>query len=105
MSGRLAQAIEHARKAQASVQARLNEITARLSELSSTQKEEEEVTEDHKPPEEPAKVDLKGKGKATLTILEPSLTTLTKSQLEAEMKDLTELLEDVSLKVYNTLFH
>ncbi|GJJ11114.1 hypothetical protein Clacol_005345 [Clathrus columnatus] len=89
-SGRLAQSIEHARKAQASVQARLDEITARLKELLAN-KEEKAV--------ESEKVDVKGKGKATLTVLEPALSTLTMDQLEGEIKDLTELLEEVSLKI------
>lgn len=95
-SGRLAQAIEHARKAQASVQARLNEITTRLSELS---KPDEAKTVEIEAPKSAAKADMKGKGKAVLTDLEPSLKTLTRSQLEAEVKDLRELLEEVSLKV------
>lgn len=97
-SGRLAQAIDHARKAQASVQARLNEITTRLSELSKPDSDEAKTVE-IEAPKSAAKVDLKGKGKATLTDLEPSFKTLTKSQLEAEVKDLRELLEEVSLKV------
>lgn len=96
-SGRLAHAIEHAKKAEASVQARLDEITARLKMASTTT----EV------PQSETKVDVKGKGKATSNRIgsELSLEKMTKVQLESELKELQELLEDVSLKVSHCQLH
>ncbi|KAF8523009.1 hypothetical protein JB92DRAFT_2885752 [Gautieria morchelliformis] len=87
-AGRLAHAIEHARKAEASVQARLDEITSRLKTVSTMNSAE-------------VKVDLKGKGKATSNRIgaELSLDELSEAQLEVEVKELQQLLEDVSLKI------
>jgi HAT1-interacting factor 1 len=86
-AGRLAHAIDHARKAEASVQARLDEITTRLKVVSTMNTQE-------------VNVDLKGKGRATSNRIdaEPSLEELSKAQLEVEVKELQQLLEDVSLK-------
>ncbi|KIJ55652.1 hypothetical protein M422DRAFT_151223 [Sphaerobolus stellatus SS14] len=83
--GRLAQAIDHARKAEASVQARLDEVTARLQKPFTKQEGE-------------SKPDVKGKGKATY-VAELSLEDMNKEQLQAELNELQALLEDVSLKI------
>ncbi|KAF8518978.1 hypothetical protein BU17DRAFT_48239 [Hysterangium stoloniferum] len=93
-SGRLAQAIEHARKAEASVQTRLNELETRLNGLSAKDNAGKASSEEKKP-------NAKGKGKAISTILtgEHALTDMTKEQLEVEIKELRGLLEDVSLKI------
>lgn len=89
-AGRLAHAIDHAKKAEASVRARLDEITAQLKTGSAT-----------KGPQPDMKVNVKGKGKATSnnTGSELSIEDMSKTQLESELKELQELLEDVSLKV------
>lgn len=86
--GRLSYAIEHARKAEASVQARLDEVTARLQKAGKGGGEPEP--------------DSKGKGKGKY-VAEISLDGMTKEQLEGEIKELQELLEDVSLKVGSSL--
>lgn len=83
--GQLSQAIQEATKAQASVQARLKEIDARLKFLEA--------------PDSKPKPDVKGKGKA-ICVNELALEEMNKLQLEAERKDLRELLEEVSLKVW-----
>jgi HAT1-interacting factor 1 len=90
-AGRLARAIDHAKKAEASVQARMDEVTARLKTASMSTKA----------PQSETKVDIKGKGKATSSRIgsEPSLESMSKAQLDSELKELRELLEDVSLKV------
>lgn len=82
-AGRLAHAIEHAQKAEASVRARLNEITTCLQSAAIDN------------------VDPKGKGKAVQPrfISDVRLEDMSKSQLEAETKELEGLLEDVLLKV------
>ena len=91
-AGRLAHAIEHAKKAEASVQARLDEITKRLKTVSAVAK-----------PQSEAEIDTKGKRKAASNglVSELSLDDMSKVQLESEVKELRELLEDVSLKVNN----
>ncbi|KAF8586365.1 hypothetical protein K439DRAFT_1387288 [Ramaria rubella] len=89
-AGRLAHAIEHAKRAEASVQARLDEITTHLKTSSIKDRVQLEI-----------KVDTKGKGKATssMTGAELSLEEMTKAQLESEVQELKGLLEDVSLKI------
>ena len=86
--GRLAQAIEHAEKALESVESRLAELRNGLS--------------GQLPPlPEPAKQDSKGKGKATAPILaqDELVHNMSKAQIEAEIKELEELKEDLGLKV------
>lgn len=87
-SGRLASAINHAEKALDSVEARLAEMRNGLS--------------GQLPPlPEVAKSDPKGKGKATTKVVAPEehVQNMSKSQIEAEIKDLESLREDLSLKV------
>lgn len=87
-SGRLKQAIEHAEKALDSVEARLAELRHGLSGQKAT-------------PSEVAKADVKGKGKATVSKLakDEDVSQMSKSRIEAEIKDLEELREDLALKV------
>lgn len=95
--GRLAHAIKHAKKAEASVQARLDEVTNRLKTVSNKAEAQSETI-----------IDIKGKGKAASNRIgsEFSLDEMSKAQLESEVKELRELLEDVSLKVVITAcFH
>lgn len=89
-AGRLAHAIDHARRAEASVQARLNEITTRLKDAS---------IKDEREPD--AKPDAKGKGKAVSAGIASDIRVedMTRMQLESEIKELQGLLEEVSLKV------
>lgn len=87
-SGKLAQAIEHAEKALDSVEARLAEMRNGLS--------------GQLPPlPDAAKADVKGKGKATFSTVaqEELVQNMSKSQIEAELKDLEGLREDLALKV------
>ncbi|KAH8110982.1 hypothetical protein DFH11DRAFT_706912 [Phellopilus nigrolimitatus] len=87
-SGRLAQAIEHAEKALDSVEARLAELRNGLS--------------GQLPPlPNQTKSDAKGKGKASGTILaqDELVQKMSKIQIEAEIKELGELREDLALKV------
>ena len=90
-AGCLAHAIEHAEKAEASVKARLDEITTRFMSASRKEETQSEV-----------KVDAKGKGKAVSTGHIASdccrVEDMTRAQLESEIKELRGLLEDLSLK-------
>ncbi|THU91533.1 hypothetical protein K435DRAFT_863353 [Dendrothele bispora CBS 962.96] len=85
-SGRLADAIAHAEKALSSIQSRIDELRQRQSNPTETSPE--------------AKPDLKGKGKATAN---PATTSDVKSmtlvQIEGEIKELSELQEDLTLKI------
>jgi HAT1-interacting factor 1 len=87
-SGRLADAIVHAEKALESVESRLAELRDGLS--------------GKLPPVGPdVKVDPKGKGKSTSTRLvrDDLVQNMPKTQIEAEIKELSELKEDLALKV------
>ena len=87
-SGRLSDAISHAEKA-------LESVGARLAEL-------HDGVDGNLPsaPNQEAKVDKKGKGKATESdVHADSVRNLTKSQMEAEIKECEGLKEDLSLKV------
>jgi HAT1-interacting factor 1 len=87
-SGRLSDAIGHAAKALASVEARLDELrdglAGKLPPL----------------PSEPAR-DFKGKGKTTKTrlVCDDVVQKMSKSHIEGEIKELEGLREDLALKV------
>jgi HAT1-interacting factor 1 len=81
-SGRLKDAIAHVEQAVATTQARLDELRAALAA-------------DAPAPSEPAK-DTKGKGKA---VASGSVAALSKSQIEAEIKEMEGLSDDLKLKV------
>lgn len=85
-SGRLADAIVHAAKALESVENRLAELRDGLS--------------GQLPPAPEAKANLKGKGKATGTRLvrDDLVQSMTSTQIEAEIKELSDLKEDLALK-------
>ncbi|KAI0046489.1 hypothetical protein FA95DRAFT_1542504 [Auriscalpium vulgare] len=85
-SGRLGDAIMHAQRALESVEARLAELQAGLD--GSLQ------------PVEAAKPDVKGKGRARPRLVTDDLVqNMSKSQIEAEVKELKGLKEDLALKV------
>jgi hypothetical protein len=87
-SGRLADSIIHAQKALESVEARLSELKAG-----------QDTAQPTSIPEEP-KADSKGKGKAKGTLArDDEVASMSKSQIEAEIKELSELKEDLALKV------
>ncbi|KAI0630693.1 hypothetical protein C8Q77DRAFT_1063100 [Trametes polyzona] len=88
-SGRLQDAITHAQRALDSVEARLAELRAALSGQGLVK------------PEQPEKEDAKGKGKATASKLlaDDAIEKMSKSQMEAEEKELQGLREDLALKV------
>ncbi|ETW78788.1 hypothetical protein HETIRDRAFT_410739 [Heterobasidion irregulare TC 32-1] len=92
-SGRLADAIMHAQRALESVDARLSELKEGLT---GTLKPAEVPT-----PAEDVKVDTKGKGKATgaKLVRDDLVQNMSRAQIEAEVKDLSELREDLALKV------
>ncbi|KAL0955274.1 hypothetical protein HGRIS_004164 [Hohenbuehelia grisea] len=89
-SGRLADAITHAQMALDSVESRLNEIKTRLAEGGSATGAS--VDE---------KKDVKGKGKAAAggSARDSLIQNMTVAQMEAEVKELGELREDLALKV------
>jgi HAT1-interacting factor 1 len=89
-SGRLADAIVHAEKALESVETRLAELRDGMNDQLRTEPREEE------------KKDLKGKGKSTgaRLIRDNLVKDMTKAQIEAEVKELNELKEDLALKVF-----
>lgn len=89
-SGRLADAISHAEKALESVETRLAELRDGLAgQLPPL-------------PEEPP-ADTKGKGKAvTKLVRDDAVQKMPKQRIESEIKDLSELRDDLALKV---LFH
>ncbi|KZT25224.1 hypothetical protein NEOLEDRAFT_373994 [Neolentinus lepideus HHB14362 ss-1] len=89
-SGRLADAIKHAEKALESIEARLAEVRLGLSGQLKVE-----------PAEEAKSVDVKGKGKATTLRLkrDDDVKYMSKAQMEAEVKDLEGLREDLAQKV------
>lgn len=84
--GRLSDSIIHAEKALESIETRLAELKEALPNSSSTA-----------PPAEQA--DPKGKGKAKADLGDVSIMRMTTSQIEAEVKELDGLKEDLVLKV------
>ncbi|TFK74963.1 hypothetical protein BDN72DRAFT_788133 [Pluteus cervinus] len=98
--GRLQESISHAEKALESVEGRLAELRAGLAGELPPLPAEDEVDKDQ--------VDIKGKGKATTSIpdvktsklvREDAVQKMAKTQIESELKELSELREDVALKV------
>lgn len=92
-SGRLSDAIEHAKKALESVLARIQELKDGLNgEL---------------PPAPVAErgEDKKGKGKATppLLVTEDLVRNMSKSRMESELQEMEGLKEDLALKVGRTI--
>ncbi|TFK85725.1 hypothetical protein K466DRAFT_494200 [Polyporus arcularius HHB13444] len=87
-SGRLGESITHAERALDSVEARLAELRTALSGQGLVKPES-------------SKTDAKGKGKATGPTLlgDDAIVHMTKSQMEAEEKELQGLREDLALKV------
>jgi HAT1-interacting factor 1 len=87
-SGRLADAISHAQAALKSLEARIAELKEKRSSAPTTA------------PETPA-VDSKGKGKAASVdiVKRDDVDSMTASQIDAEIKDLTAIHEDLQLKV------
>ena len=85
-SGRLADAIVHAAKALESVESRLAELRDGLS--------------GQLPPAPEAKASLKGKGKATgaRLVRDDLVQNMSKTQIEVEIKELSDLKEDLALK-------
>ena len=87
-SGRLADAIAHAQKALSSIQNRISELREQQSNPTG--------------PSTEAKPDPKGKGKATTNSTATSdVKSMTATQIEGEIKELSELQEDLALKVKN----
>ncbi|EIN09667.1 hypothetical protein PUNSTDRAFT_113095 [Punctularia strigosozonata HHB-11173 SS5] len=90
-SGKLSEAIVHAQRALDSTEARLTELRDRLQKG------------DQPPPTlDEAPADPKGKGKAKWTgqaLVKDSVDKMSKSQVEAEIRELSELKEDLALKV------
>jgi HAT1-interacting factor 1 len=89
-SGRLKEAIVHVEKTLESTQARLEELRAALAG---------NVPIEGTKPVEPTK-DVKGKGRAVMLNLDKdAISNLSKSQIEAEIKEMEELSGDLKLKV------
>lgn len=88
-AGRLKDAIKHVEKTLESTQARLEELQAALADNNTSSVESTAPTADEK-----------GKGKAAgLRLTKDSVNSLTKPQIEAEIKDMTEMSNDLKLKV------
>jgi HAT1-interacting factor 1 len=85
-AGRLADAIHHAQRALESIEARLVELQAGLAGTLP-------------PLPEPSDLNGKGKGKQVALALEERVQNLSKTQIEAEIKELGELKQDLALKV------
>jgi HAT1-interacting factor 1 len=92
-AGRLADAIHHAQRALESIEARLDELRAGLAGTLAPL------------PEPPSSAgtdgDAKGKGKSKQDALAPDelVQNWSKTQIEAEIKELGELKQDLALKV------
>ena len=91
-AGRLADAIYHAQRALESIEARLIELQAGLAGTLP-------------PISEPSDANGKGKGKGkqVALALEERVQNLSKTQIEAEVKELGELKQDLALKVCSLL--
>lgn len=90
-SGRLSDAIMHAQLALESVEARLVELQNGLATAPDA------ASTSAAPVSEPDQ-DTKGKGKAK-AVAQDDVASLSKSQIEAEIKELEGLKEDLALKV------
>jgi len=91
--GRLSDAITHASKALESVEARLDELRKGLwGQLPPLPQESSEPASD-------ANGKGKGKGKAAKLVRDDYVQKMSKSQIEAEIKELDGLKEDLALKV------
>lgn len=90
-AGRLADAIHHAQRALESIEARLDELRAGLAGTLAPLPE----------PSATADGDAKGKGKGKQGVLAPDeqVQNWSKTQIEAEIKELCELKQDLALKV------
>lgn len=87
-SGRLADAINHAESALASVETRLTELRNGLAgQLPPL-------------PDEPP-IDIKGKGKAMAKLVrDDAVQKMSKQRIESEIRELSELRDDLALKVW-----
>ncbi len=85
-AGRLADAIHHAQRALESIEARLVELRAGLAGTLP-------------PLPEPSDANGKGKGKQVMLAREELVQNRSKTQIEAEIKELGELKQDLALKV------
>lgn len=92
-SGRLQEAIHHAEKALESVETRLSELQTGLAGTLPS------VPADDEP--KVSEIDAKGKGKAMVKkmIRDDLVQKMTIKEIESELKELTELREDLALKV------
>jgi HAT1-interacting factor 1 len=88
-SGRLSDAISHVEKALESVESRMALLRDGLSNQVPAA-----------PPPEEQKPDIKGKGKATAKLARDDPQSMTKSQMESELKELSGLKDDLALKVW-----
>jgi HAT1-interacting factor 1 len=91
-AGRLADAIYHAQRALESIEARLVELRAGLA-----------GTLPPLPEPEPSETNGKGKGKQGTLAQEELVQNRSKAQIEAEIKELGELKQDLALKVCSSL--
>lgn len=89
-AGRLADAIHHAQRALESIDARLVELRAGLAGTLP-------------PLPEPSETNGKGKGKQVTLAQEELVQNRSKAQIEAEIKELGELKQDLALKVGSSL--
>lgn len=85
-AGRLADAIHHAQRAHESIEVRLVELQGGLAGTLP-------------PLPEPSETDGKGKGKQVTLAQEELVQNRSKAQIEAEIKELGELKQDLALKV------
>ncbi|KAF8259306.1 hypothetical protein EI94DRAFT_1616434, partial [Lactarius quietus] len=92
-AGRLADAIIHAQRALESIEARLDELRAGLAGTLAPLPEPSTATA--------SDIDAKGKGKSKQSALAPDelVQNWSKTQMEAEIKELGELKQDLALKV------
>jgi HAT1-interacting factor 1 len=89
--GRLSEAIVHVRRALESTDARLDELRIGLDQ--NEQPADTDAANEAKP-------DSKGKGKAPRAkLIRNPVSSMTKAQIEAEIKDLEEVRGDLQLKV------
>ena len=95
-AGRLAEAIHHAQRALESIEARLVELQAGLAGTLPPLPE---------PSDTNGKGKGKGKGKQVTLAQEELVQNRSKAQIEAEIKELRELKQDLALKVRFSFWH